>query len=106
MERDDDYKSRFLTKEQLAELDEYRNGMERYIYAPNSIYHGEILHQPGRLPFSNETVLKVEIGRLHDFIDFLFNDKEYCDHATERQAWDEFEQFEYSEIINNQKSKP
>lgn len=97
--REDDYESRFLTKEQLTELDEIRDEYERehLIYAPNSINHG--WENSGH--FKDTTMLRIEIARLYDFIDFLFNDREYCDHTTESEAWDEFEQWEYSQYIQN-----
>lgn len=88
-----------MTKKQLKEFDEYREEMEGCIYAPHSINHGYKIHDPQRLPFATETLLKIEIARLTDFIDFLFSDKEYCDHANESEAWDEFEQWEYRQIL-------
>jgi hypothetical protein len=104
MERESDYESRFLKPEQLKELDEVLSEFEQggLVYAPNSVWHGS--KNGGH--HKDTTLLKIEIGRLHDFIDFLFEDREYCDHANESEAWDEFRQREYSQLtINVQEDK-
>lgn len=104
IERDEDYESRFLTSDQLAELDRYRAGFTvNDIYAPNSIYHELTLHG-ARLPLSSETLQNIELNRLRDFISFLFEDDEHCSHTTEREAWDEFEQWEYSQLLNSEQN--
>lgn len=99
-ERDEDYKSRFLTDEQLRELDEIMDEHERQhlVYAPNSIHHGCI----NGAHFKDSTLLRIEIGKLNDFIRFLFEDSEYCDHANESDAWDEFNQYEFSKLLNSE----
>lgn len=65
------------------------------VYAPNSIYHGCEIY--GVLSMSKEMLLTIEVGRLTDFIEWLFEHSEHCDHITQREAWDEFEVYEIEE---------
>lgn len=63
-----------------------------FIYAPNSIYHG-------RPVWTNSAsdrlkVLTIEHERLVDFVEFLFDHSEHCDHISHRDAWKEFEIYE------------
>ena len=99
-ERDEDYVSRFLTPEQLIDFDEQREefDIQHLIYAPNSINHG--WKNGGH--FKTETLLRTEVGRLYDFIDFLFSDIEYCDHANESEAWDEFDQKTFADMLHSE----
>lgn len=62
------------------------------IYAPNSIWHGSPIANHSKYSLQN-----IEISRLNDFIDFLFEHSEHCDHISQPEAWKEFEEFE----INN-----
>lgn len=67
------------------------------LYAPNSIYHGSSIEG-----MSKETKLITEIAALNDFIDFLFEHSEHCDHISQRKAWDEFRQYELDEKIKKE----
>lgn len=81
------------------------------IDAPNSIYHGMEIHSSNRrLPFSDVTMLKIEIGLLTDFIEFLFEHSEHCDHISQRDAWKEFKIHQaknsfYRDNIKKQRAK-
>ncbi len=59
------------------------------IYSPNSIAHGS-----GLLGAKRETLLTLELERLKDFVDFLFDHSEHCDHISQSEAWNEFEIYE------------
>ena len=61
-------------------------------YAPNSIYHGTKIG--GRLSISKEALLTIEVGRLTDFIEYLFEHSEHCDHISQKDAWLEFCEYE------------
>jgi hypothetical protein len=61
-------------------------------YCPGSIYHGA-----SKRYLSKEAVLKMQIERLNDFIEFLFEHSEHCDHISQSDAWDEFEQYEFKQ---------
>jgi hypothetical protein len=63
-------------------------------YNPNSVYHGYIT-------LSKERRLMAEIGRLTDFIEFLFEHSEHCDHISQSDAWSEFEQYEFKEYMKS-----
>ena len=97
-ERDEEYESRFLATEQLNELDELMNEYDtkRLVYNPSSIWHGSSIF------LQTETLLRMEISRMQDFIGFLFEEEDYCGHTSESEAWDEFHQKEYSELLNPQ----
>jgi len=78
------------------------------IYAPNSIYHDMAIHDPTRLPISEKTLLQIENNRLTDFIEFLFEHSEHCDHISQRDAWNEFSKWEakrsrHRKIIKNER---
>lgn len=74
------------------------------LYAPNSVYHlCPIIGN--RLNLSKEAVLTAEVAALTDFIDFLFEHSEHCDHITQREAWNEFREFEYKEIMKKESEK-
>ena len=76
----------------------------RCIDAPNSIYHGMEIHSSGgRLPFSRETLLTIEIGLLTDFIEFLFDHSEHCDHISQRDAWKEFKIYQAKNSYHRKK---
>lgn len=62
---------------------------ERRLYYPNSIHHGAPMSRMKR-----ETILSLENGRLIDFIEFLFEHSEHCDHISQSEAWKEFEIYE------------
>lgn len=59
------------------------------IYMPNSVNHGFVIPR-----FSTEVLLKLECERLRDFIEFLFDHSEHCDHISHNEAWDEFTEYE------------
>ena len=62
-------------------------------YCPNSIYHGASKRMGAA---SYEDVQnKAEVARLTDFIEYLFEHSEHCDHITQSDAWSEFEQWEF-----------
>lgn len=76
------------------------------IYAPHSIYHGMEIHSTnGRLPFSNETLLRIELSRLTDFVEFLFEHSEHCDHITHREAYKEFLRYENKCVRKNKRKE-
>ena len=81
------------------------------IYSPNSIYHGMEIHSSnGRLPLSDIVLLKIETERLRDFIEFLFEHSEHCDHISQKDAWNEFEIYEiknsrYRKMIKEKRKK-
>lgn len=61
------------------------------IDCPNSIYHGmELNSTTGRLPL----ILRMEVEQLRDFIEFLFDHSEHCDHISHADAWKEFKIYE------------
>lgn len=79
-----------LTEEERELLTEEKEHCESngLIYAPNSVYHfdrsgKEVVH------------LKIAYERLNDFIEFLFDHSEHCDHISRSDAWKEFEEYEY-----------
>ncbi len=59
------------------------------VYAPNSVYHGSSVKS-----LSDKAALTVEVNRLSDFIEFLFEHSDHCDHITQSEAWKEFEIYE------------
>lgn len=48
-------------------------------------------NQIDKIQISN---LKVSIERYRDFIGYLFDESEHCDHISESDAWKEFEEWE------------
>ena len=81
-----------------ASLEEIRQDYteKHLIYAPNSMYHGMKIN--GQLPISDIALARIEISRLTDFIEFLFEHSVHCDHITQSNAWREFEEFEFKNI--------
>ena len=75
------------TKETMEQFDE-----EGFIYAPNSIYHGSKIysHEIGDQLIN----CNIEKHRLIDFLEFLFDHSEHCDHITQPDAWAEFVEYE------------
>lgn len=67
---------------------------EGLVYAPNSIHHGRIQSMMPKL--ASERIAR---STLDDFIEFLFEHSEHCDHITQTAAWDEFREFEYKQLI-------
>lgn len=63
------------------------------LYNPNSIWHGTS-YKHGR--FDRETLLKNQVEDMNDFLQFLFEESEHCDHISRREA---YEQFEISERL-------
>jgi hypothetical protein len=45
--------------------------------------------------------LKVQVARMSDFIEYLFEHSEHCDHITYNEAWEEFNQWEESQLPND-----
>lgn len=64
-------------------------------YSPNSIYHGAVT-----VRMSEKARLKASRERLSDFIEFLFEHSEHCDHISQSDAWKEFEQYEFKTNYN------
>lgn len=56
---------------------------ERRVCAPNSIYHGTLIKHHNK-----ETLLNIELNRLLEFVDFLF--EKHLDYLVESEVWDEF----------------
>jgi hypothetical protein len=72
---------------------------ERRIYAPNSIYHGQVITGAGNgrdamHSHTKETLLVIELETKRDFIEFLFEHSEHCNHITQQAAWLEFRKWE------------
>jgi hypothetical protein len=65
-----------------------------YHYHPNSIIHGMAKPVTGGPGIKTETLLRLEIERMRDFIEFLFDHSEHCDHISHADAWKEFEIYE------------
>lgn len=62
----------------------------KLLYSPNAIAHGT------KINFLPEMVLvKNEAARLNDFIEFLFEHSEHCDHISQSDAWGEFQKYEW-----------
>lgn len=59
-----------------------------YVYSPNSLRH---LDRP---PIEQLQRVTLELARLQDFLEFLFDHSEHCDHITYSEAWHEFEEYE------------
>lgn len=59
------------------------------VYAPNSIWHGTPMDR-----MSEQTCERIEAERKNDFIDYLFEHSGHMDHASFREAWREFEEWE------------
>lgn len=66
----------------------------RYHYQPNSLLHGLAKTHAGGPRIKPETLLRVELERMRDFIEFLFDHSEHCDHISFSDAWKEFEIYE------------
>lgn len=58
------------------------------IYAPGSVWHG----WPNDGNHKDVTKLKIELARLNDFVEFLFEQSEHCDHITQSEAWNQYEE--------------
>lgn len=72
---------------------EYENWPAGLVYAPGSIWHGS------RIGLHKEsTLLQIQLNRLTDFIAFLF--EHHCDHLTEGEAWQEFQEHELRQLTN------
>jgi len=87
-----------LTMDELEEIKEDFKE-QNLIFDPNSINHG----WPNCGHFSNETLFKIEIAKLTDFIEFLFEHSEHCDHITQTEAWNEFDLYQYNKKLKEQK---
>jgi hypothetical protein len=102
-----------LTKEEREDFESQReySKANHLVYAPNSIFHGFKIFRRGGPSLSKEQLLQIEVHRLHDFIGFLFEHSEHCNHISESDAWKEFDEFEYenklrSEAINSAPQAP
>lgn len=72
-----------------------------HIQSPNSIYNGMPIYTSSK---KDSLILKtIECERLRDFLEFLFDHSEHCDHITYSEAWNEFEEWELKEINLNRK---
>jgi len=67
------------------------------LYAPSSIYHGKPLRGTP-LNLSDVAVLKVDVAQLNDFLEFLFEHSEHCDHIEQSEAWDEFYEWQFKQL--------
>lgn len=87
----------------LRDLAEARQS-HNTIYCPGSINHLRELHvvdrQSGRssLDVPDHVTMRIEIARLTDFIEYLFDHSEHCDHISHRDAWREFELWEINKF--------
>lgn len=73
-----------MTQEEIKkEQEEFRE--DHLIWCPWSINHGMEI---GSVPVTIHN--KIEIANLNDFIEFLFEHSEHCDHISQSDAWDEF----------------
>lgn len=70
------------------------------VYEPRGIWHGSFLSYHSKL-----TLKQIELGRLDDFLEYLFEHSEHCDHITQSDAYKEFEQWEMKQAILEQKNK-
>ncbi len=66
----------------------------RHIYNPNSVTHRMRKAAFGGPSIKSETILRLELERLRDFVAFLFDHSEHCDHISHSDAWQEFEIYE------------
>jgi len=66
------------------------------VYAHNSIWHGT----KNGSHHSKETLLLIANNKLTDFIDYLFEHSEHCDHISQSEAWDEFNRYTFNKINN------
>lgn len=73
------------------------------VYAPNSIHHGYKLHSNSEA--DRAVNLNIAYNRLVDFLEFLFDHSEHCNHITQRDAWNEFERWEIRQIKEEKKLK-
>jgi hypothetical protein len=76
-----------MSKEIEEIQQEFRD--QQLLYSPNSIWHGMPLK--GMTP---ETMLKQELERMRDFVEYLFEHSEHCNHISQSEAWAEFEVYE------------
>ena len=76
-------------EEELAELID----RAKFIYAPNSIWHGS-----ERRFINKETQLKIASDRVDDFLEWLFDVSGYVDCVSQRDAWKEFEEWEIKDL--------
>jgi hypothetical protein len=87
-----------ITIEEIeAEQEEYRK--EGVLWSPNSVYHGAPI--AGMLPLSQFTLLRNQVEEQNDFIEFLFEHSEHCDHISQRDAWKEY----YVYMVNKARGK-
>ena len=69
------------------------------IYSPNSVMHGWPRY--GIAAPRKEAQAKNNYERLTDFVEFLFEHSEHCDHISQREAWHEFELYELKESLKS-----
>lgn len=75
-----------LIEEIEQEQEEFRE--QGLLWSLNSVYHGCPIR--GQLPLSPLTLATNESHTLNDFIEFLFEHSEHCDHISQKDAWKEF----------------
>ena len=93
-----------MSPEELQEYEEMKTEFSELglIYAPGSIYHGQKLHDPNRMPFDPAMILKIELARLQAFIEYLFGHSEHCDHILFSEAYEEFQKWEHeTQVLNS-----
>ncbi len=79
------------TEEEKTEREEFVD--TGFVYAPGSVYHA--------LPIKSlpQGILdRIEIGRLTDFLEYLFEHSQHCDHISQPDAWKEFEEWEINSV--------
>lgn len=62
-------------------------------FCPSSIYHGCVVAR-----MSEEMKLKIQLSELADFVEFLFDKSEHCDHIRQSDAWKEFDAWRYKNV--------
>lgn len=80
---------RKIVEEEKKEFEE-----QGLLYCPNSIYHGSLLKG-----MSKERKVNSQVERMENFLDYLFNHSEHCDHIMQSEAWKEFEEWEVRYLI-------
>lgn len=91
-----------LEKLVKQEKESLHDSKMRIVYAPRDMWHGS------KMAFHSDKMLsKIELGRLDDFLEYLFEHSEHCNHIAQSEAWKEFEQWELKQaILDSKKLNP